>query len=601
MAVTEQTREQMREILARYPRQRSALMPLLHLAQADEGAVTTEGIAEVASMVGLTEAEVTAVASFYTMYVERQSGEHRVGVCINSLCALLGGDEIWNALTEHCGVGHGQTTADGKVTLERIECQAACTHAPVMTADWEFLDDMTVSKAKEVVDALRAGEPVQSTRGPMIRSFKEAERTIAGIDDSLTNEGDHGDDRMLAGLKLAKANGDFDAARLARRKRLKQRQPAGERSPDMPLTPLLSAHWDEPDSHTIDGYRRHGGYESVSIALGMQPDEVVAVVKDSGLRGRGGAGFPTGMKWGFVPQGDGKPHYLVINADESEPGACKDIPLMLANPHSLVEGVIAASYAIRANHAFIYVRGEVPHAIRRMNSAVREAYAAGYLGKDIQGSGFDLEVVVHSGAGAYICGEETALLDSLEGFRGQPRLKPPFPAVAGLYASPTVVNNVETIASVPAILVNGAQWYKSFGSEKSPGIKLFAVSGHVERPGIYEAPMGTTMRELLEWAGGIRSGHQLKFWVPGGSSVPLLTEEHLDVPLHLRGHRGGRIHAGHRYSHGVRRDHERDANRHSLAGVLQARVVWQVHALPRGHLLAGGHVAKAGVRGRQRR
>ena len=212
MAVTEQTREQMREVLARYPRQRSALMPLLHLVQSDEGAVTPEGIAEVASMVGLTEAEVTAVASFYTMYVERPSGEHRVGVCINSLCALLGGDEIWNALTDHCGIGHGETTADGKVTLERIECQAACTHAPVMTADWEFLDDMTVSNAKEVVDALRAGEQVQSSRGPVVRSFKESERTIAGVDDSLSNQGDHGDDRMLAGLKLAKANGDFDTA-----------------------------------------------------------------------------------------------------------------------------------------------------------------------------------------------------------------------------------------------------------------------------------------------------------------------------------------------------------------------------------------------------
>jgi len=212
MAVTEQTREQMRETLALYPRQRSALMPLLHLAQADEGAITTEGIAEVASMVGLTDAEVTAVATFYTMYVERQSGEHRVGVCINSLCALLGGDEIWTALTEHCGVGHGETTPDGKVTLERIECQAACTHAPVMTADWEFLDDMTVSKAKDVVDALRAGERLVSSRGPAIRSFKESERTIAGVDDSLAGEGDHGDDRMLAGLKLAKANGDFDTA-----------------------------------------------------------------------------------------------------------------------------------------------------------------------------------------------------------------------------------------------------------------------------------------------------------------------------------------------------------------------------------------------------
>ncbi|MFL6070747.1 MAG: NADH-quinone oxidoreductase subunit NuoF [Actinomycetes bacterium] len=298
----------------------------------------------------------------------------------------------------------------------------------------------------------------------------------------------------------------------------------------MPLTPVLSAHWDEPDCFTLDGYRRHGGYKALGLAFGTQPDDVIQLVKDSGLRGRGGAGFPTGMKWGFVPQGDDKPHYLVVNADESEPGACKDVPLMLANPHALVEGVVISSYAIRANHAFIYIRGEVPHAIRRVAAAVREAYSAGYLGTNIQGSGFDLEVTLHSGAGAYICGEETALLDSLEGFRGQPRLKPPFPAVAGLYASPTVVNNVETIASVPYIVNNGAQWYKSYGSEKSPGVKLFAVSGHVVRPGIYEAPMGTTMRELLEWAGGVRQGHRLKFWVPGGSSVPLLTEEHLDVP-----------------------------------------------------------------------
>ncbi len=307
--------------------------------------------------------------------------------------------------------------------------------------------------------------------------------------------------------------------------------PPRRRDVDVPLTPLLSAHWDEPDAHTLDGYLRHGGYSSLALLFAKQPEEVIQAIKDSGLRGRGGAGFPTGMKWGFVPQGDGKPHYLVVNADESEPGACKDVPLMLANPHAMVEGVVAASYAIRANHAFIYVRGEVPHAIRRVHAAVREAYGAGYLGKDVQGSGFDLEVTVHSGAGAYICGEETALLDSLEGFRGQPRLKPPFPAVAGLYASPTVVNNVETLASVPSILVNGPEWYRSFGSEKSPGIKLFSVSGHVERPGIYEAPMGTTMRQLLEWAGGVRAGHSMKFWVPGGSSVPLLVEDHLDVPF----------------------------------------------------------------------
>jgi len=299
----------------------------------------------------------------------------------------------------------------------------------------------------------------------------------------------------------------------------------------MTLTPVLSAHWDEADSYKIGGYMRHGGYTAFKKAFATGQDEIISLVKDSGLRGRGGAGFPTGLKWSFVPQGDGKPHYLVINADESEPGACKDIPLMIANPHSLIEGVIIAAYAMRANHAFIYIRGEVPHVFRRVNNAIREAYAAGYLGKNIMGSGFDLEVVLHAGAGAYICGEETALLDSLEGRRGQPRLKPPFPAVAGLYASPSCVNNVETIANIPYLVNNGVDWFRSFGTEKSPGFKLFAVSGHVNRPGIYEAPLGITMRELLEHAGGVRDGHKVKFWLPGGSSVPMLTPDLLDTPL----------------------------------------------------------------------
>jgi NADH-quinone oxidoreductase subunit F len=299
----------------------------------------------------------------------------------------------------------------------------------------------------------------------------------------------------------------------------------------MALTPVLTAHWDDPNSFEIESYKKHGGYVALKNSLKMTPDEVIGIVKDSGLRGRGGAGFPTGMKWSFVPQNDGKPHYLVVNADESEPGACKDIPLMLANPHALVEGIAIASYAIRANHAFIYIRGEVPHVIRRVMNAVEQAYAEGLLGKNIQGSGFNLEVVVHAGAGAYICGEETALLDSLEGRRGQPRLKPPFPAVAGLYASPTVVNNAETLASVPSIILNGADWFKSMGTEKSPGFKLFAVSGHVNRPGIFEAALGTTMSELLDYAGGMRKGSKLKFWIPGGSSVPMLTPDHIDIPM----------------------------------------------------------------------
>ena len=299
----------------------------------------------------------------------------------------------------------------------------------------------------------------------------------------------------------------------------------------MALTPVITEHWDDPELYTLAGYQRHGGYRALASALKQDPDALIGIVKDSGLRGRGGAGFPTGLKWSFVPQNDGKPHYLVVNADESEPGACKDIPIMLANPHALVEGVIITSYAIRANHAFIYIRGEVPEAIRRVANAVREAREAGLIGANIQGTGFDLDVVVHAGAGAYICGEETALLDSLEGFRGQPRLKPPFPAVAGLYASPTVINNVETICNIPYIIDRGVDWFRQFGTEKSPGFKVFAVSGHVARPGIYEAPLGITMRELLDYAGGVREGHEVKFWLPGGSSVPMLTAEHLDIPM----------------------------------------------------------------------
>lgn len=297
------------------------------------------------------------------------------------------------------------------------------------------------------------------------------------------------------------------------------------------LTPVITEHWDSPDLYTLEGYKRFGGYRALESALKQDPDAIIGQVKDSGLRGRGGAGFPTGMKWSFVPQNDGKPHYLVVNADESEPGACKDIPIMMANPHALVEGVIIASYAIRANHAFIYIRGEVPNAIRKVANAVEQAKAAGYIGTNVLGSGFDIDVVVHAGAGAYICGEETALLDSLEGYRGQPRLKPPFPAVAGLYASPTVINNVETIANIPYIVGRGVDWFRQFGTEKSPGFKVWAVSGHVNNPGIFEAPLGITMRELLDYAGGVRNGGEVKFWLPGGSSVPMLTADHLDTPL----------------------------------------------------------------------
>ena len=301
------------------------------------------------------------------------------------------------------------------------------------------------------------------------------------------------------------------------------------------LTPVLSANWDQKDSFTLEAYKRNGGYTAIAKALSMKPDEVIQTVKDSGLRGRGGAGFPTGNKWGFIPQGDNKEHYFVVNADESEPGTCKDTPLLMANPHVLIEGIIIGSYAIRANHAFIYIRGEVTHVVRRVQQAIEDAYKAGFLGKNILGKGFDLDLVLHVGAGAYICGEETALLDSLEGFRGQPRLRPPFPAIAGLYAKPTVVNNVESVASVPAIINNGVAWFTAMGTEKSKGFTLYSLSGHVNNPGQFEAPLGITLRELLEISGGIRTGHKLKFWTPGGSSTPIFTDAHLDVPLDYEG------------------------------------------------------------------
>ncbi|WP_018505170.1 NADH-quinone oxidoreductase subunit NuoF [Parafrankia discariae] len=303
----------------------------------------------------------------------------------------------------------------------------------------------------------------------------------------------------------------------------------------MPVTPVLTRRWTAPESWTLATYERLDGYQGLRRALAQGPDDLIKLVKDSGLRGRGGAGFPTGMKWGFIPQGDGKPHYLVINADEGEPGTCKDAPLMKADPHSLIEGIVIAAYAVRANRAFIYLRGELIHAGRRLRAAVAEAYRAGYLGRDILGSGFDLDLVVHSGAGAYICGEETALLDSLEGRRGQPRLRPPFPATHGLYASPTVVNNVETIATVPFIVNYGVDWFRSMGRERAPGPKIYSLSGHVTHPGQYEAPMGTTLRELLDMAGGVLGGRKLKAWTPGGSSTPLLTADHLDVPLDFEG------------------------------------------------------------------
>jgi NADH-quinone oxidoreductase subunit F len=296
--------------------------------------------------------------------------------------------------------------------------------------------------------------------------------------------------------------------------------------------PVVTARWGREGADSIDGYLETGGYAALRKALSMTPAALIDEVKNSGLRGRGGAGFPTGMKWGFIPQDTGKPVYVVVNADEGEPGTFKDRELMERDPHQLVEGLAITAFAVGCQTAFIYMRGEFLEAARQVHRAVAEAYDRGYLGKGIAGSDFDLDVVLHRGAGAYICGEETALLDSLEGRRGQPRLRPPFPAVEGLYGSPTVINNVETIMAVPHIVDRGADWYAGIGTEKSTGTKVFCVSGKVNRPGNYEAPMGTPARVLIdELAGGVIDGRSVKAWTPGGSSTPFLTADHLDTAM----------------------------------------------------------------------
>jgi NADH-quinone oxidoreductase subunit F len=302
------------------------------------------------------------------------------------------------------------------------------------------------------------------------------------------------------------------------------------------MEPLLTKYVREPNSFTLDFYLRHEGYDALKKALAQTPEQIVEIVKASGLRGRGGAGFPTGMKWQFVDRKSTKPRYIACNADESEPGTFKDHLIMERNPHLLIEGCAIACYAIGAKVAYIYIRGEFFHVQHVLERALEEAYGHGLLGKNILGSGFNCDVYIHRGAGAYEAGEETALLESLEGKRAQPRNKPPFPAVVGLYGSPTAVNNVETLANVPLIVNNGAEWFAALGPEKNGGPKLYCVSGHVRRPGVFEASMDVTLRELIEQrAGGVRQGRTLKAVIPGGSSVPILMPDQLDIPASFDG------------------------------------------------------------------
>ncbi len=484
--LSSQARTEIQALMAQYPRPRSAILPALYVAQREHGWLPPDVQAEIAEIFGLEPMEVYAVAGFYNMLYKKPHGKYHLEICTNVSCMLRGAEETAEALKEKLHIDFGETTPDGNFTLSEMECLGSCATAPVVFvrkehSDWgRYYENVTPEKVDDMLNELLANDELPMTRWP----------------DDVPYHHDHfpGND-------------------------------------ELPETNYILSRIDKPDSHTLDSYLADGGYETAKKVLQMDPQDVVNQVKTAGLRGRGGAGFPAGVKWGFLPK-DVYPRYLVVNGDESEPGTFKDRLILEFDPHSLIEGIICASWAIQAHHAFVYIRGEYTHPRKRLKDAIDEAKAKGYLGKGVFGTDFDLEIIVHSGAGAYICGEETALLSSLEGYRGHPRLKPPFPAVEGLYAKPTIVNNVETITQVGHIMRHGADWYHQWGTERSPGIQLLSVSGQVKKPGVYEVPYGITLRQLIyDLAGGTVDDRPIKSIVPGGLSMPQLTPDKLDTPI----------------------------------------------------------------------
>ncbi len=523
--------ERARKLVAAYPDRRSAIMPLLYVAMQEDidqghGQLTNAGMRKVAELVDATPAQVIAVASFYTMYKRAPVGRYLVSVCTSLSCWLEGADEVLHAVEDEARVPSGQVDGEGLISPEHVECIGACAGGPAVQVNYEFVEGLSPDRARDMVRWLRSEQPGAVTSDELQDRFGGATSFCWAIPDRVGAEAPVPAFAPL-GTEVPSGNGHVAGAD-------RPAIPTGGNG-EVPLI-LTTRMNDHPrTSHTLTTYEATGGYRALRKVLadpGMSPGEVTAQVKASMLRGRGGAGFPAGVKWGFLAPA--RPSYLVVNADESEPGTFKDRQLMERDPHQMIEGVILASYANDAHHAFVYVRGEYPRAARRVQAAVEEAYAAGYLGSDILGSGYDLQLTVHLGAGAYICGEETALLNSLEGRRGEPRLKPPyFPAAKGLYMMPTIVNNVETLANIPWIIERGGSAYASIGPAGSPGRRMCSISGHVARPGNYEIVEGLTWRELIfELAGGMRSDNRLKAWVPGGASSPWFVPElHLDTEV----------------------------------------------------------------------
>ncbi|MDR7402503.1 MAG: NADH-quinone oxidoreductase subunit NuoF [Armatimonadota bacterium] len=484
--LSDRARAQIRRLAERFPHRQSALLGALFVAQEEVGYLSPQALADVAEVLDLPYTEVASVASFYHLYHLRPVGRHLIQVCTNISCLLSGCDRVVDRMRRRLGVEVGQTTADGMFTLRAAECLAACDRAPALMVDDDLHGPVAPSTVDRILAAYASGTPPAAAA---------ADPSAAGLQPAVSG-----------GPAAPTADPGL-------------RQPEGG--------PVLLRYVHDPDQADLEVYRSRGGYEGLRRALAMPPEAVIEEVERSGLRGRGGAGFPTGRKWKFLPRDPAVTKYVVVNADEGEPGTFKDRTLLEGDPHRLVEGALIAAYAVGARQAFIYLRREFARARARLERALAQAADAGLVGRNILGSGVDVEVVLATGAGAYIAGEETALLESLEGRRALPRLKPPYyPAVKGLYGQPTALNNVETLCHVAWILARGADWYRQQG----PPI-LVSVSGHVARPGVYEIPLGTTIRQVIERAGGMREGRAFKACFPGGSSSAILPAAYLDTPM----------------------------------------------------------------------
>ena len=582
--VPEGLRREIERLMGLYPDRHSATLPALGAAQRLHGWCSPEAMRQVAAVMQVTPAYLSSVATFYDMLRTQPSGSRYLYVCTSVACHVRNAKAVYDAVAAEAAE---QGLDD--VEVREFECLGACDMAPMASVNGRFVGPLTESDAAEVVRAMKAGEEVlPGARAARSRLQPPVDRSPAG--GPAGGAGRASGRRHLEGRGPARRASGRGAgrrsARAAGAARPGYQRDASERRRAMSETRVLLATIDEPDLHTIAVYERLGGYRSLRKALmEMRPEEVLHQLEESGLRGRGGAGFSMGKKASFIPKGT-MDKFLCCNADESEPGTFKDRLLMQKNPHLLIEGCVIGSIAAAANKGFIFIRGEYELQADILDAAVAEAYERGFLGSRILGSDHSFDLVVHRGQGAYICGEETGLLDALEGKRGNPRLKPPFPANQGLYQGPTLINNVETLCNTPLIIEKGADWYRGLGEGNSTGTKIVSVSGNVQRPGNYEVELGISGRDIVYGlAGGPPEGRRVKCWFPGGSSAPVLLEEHLDLPYTFE----AMAKAGSMLGSGaiiVVDDSEPLVPLGAAAGgVLPARVVRQVRALPRGHEL----------------